>query len=130
MGKGKESVLPGFKGERGKERLSVKTRCTQSNVANMCRSPDRFTYLNFCLFCPYYCICHCTILWHQMKKEKSPCLFALPQPLLQSLSLQPRVFKLAGTIEQTGGYNYSIKGKNKNKIQGCQTRCATLHIKL
>ena len=30
------------------------------------------------------------------------------------------------TVEQSGGYNFSLKGKNK-KIPACQTRCTTLH---
>ena len=29
--------------------------------------------------------------------------------------------------EQTGGYNFSIKEKNKIKLPACQTRCTTLH---
>ena len=35
---------------------------------------------------------------------------------------------LVGTVEQTGGYNFSIKGKNK--IPACQTRFTTLHLDL
>ena len=35
------------------------------------------------------------------------------RPFLQSLSVWPRVCKLAGMVEQTGGYNFSIKGKTK-----------------
>ena len=52
---------------------------------------------------------------------KSPSLFALPQPLLQSFGLQPWACKLAGMVDQTGRYNFSIEGKNKNKISTCQT---------
>ena len=51
--------------------------------------------------------------------EKSPSLFAIPWPLLQSLGLQPPACKLAGTVEQTGGCNFSMKGKTKNKIPAC-----------
>ena len=47
--------------------------------------------------------------------EKSPSLFALPQPLLQSLSLRPWACKLAVTVEQTAGYNFSFKGKKKKE---------------
>ena len=32
-------------------------------------------------------------------------------PLLQSFGLQPRAFKLAGTVEQTGGYNFLYREK-------------------
>ena len=53
--------------------------------------------------------------------EKSPSLFSLPQPLLQSLGR-------GGTVEQTGGYNFSIQGKKK--IPACPTRCTTLHYNL
>ena len=46
--------------------------------------------------------------------EKSPSLFALPLPLLQSFGLRPKACKLACMVEQTGGYNFYIKGKKKN----------------
>ena len=45
--------------------------------------------------------------------EKSPSLFALTLPFLQSLSLRPCACILTGMIEQTGGYNFSKKGKRK-----------------
>ena len=48
-------------------------------------------------------------------KEKSLSLFALPQPLLQFLGLWPWACKLADTVEQTGGCNFSIKGKTKKQ---------------
>ena len=35
-----------------------------------------------------------------------PFLFYLSRPLLQSLGLQRRACKLAGTVKQTGGYNF------------------------
>ena len=41
---------------------------------------------------------------------------------LQSLGLRPWACKLAGTVEQTEGINFSIKEKKKNKIPACQTR--------
>ena len=59
---------------------------------------------------------------------KSPSLSAQPQPLLQSLGLRPWACKMAGTVEQTGGFNFSIKGKNK--IPACQTWCTTLHFSI
>ena len=37
----------------------------------------------------------------------------LLSPICNPLSLRPWACKLAGTVEQTGGYNFSIKGKNK-----------------
>ena len=46
-------------------------------------------------------------------REKSPSLFALPQPLQQSLGMWPQAFKLACTVGQTGGYNFSITEKEK-----------------
>ena len=45
---------------------------------------------------------------------------------MQSLSLWLRACKLAGTVEQTRGYNFSIKEKD-NKIPACQISCTTLH---
>ena len=37
--------------------------------------------------------------------------------------------KLAGMIEQTVGYNFSIKAKEKNQIPACQTRCTTVNLR-
>ena len=47
------------------------------------------------------------------------------QHLLQSLGQQFRACKLEGRVEQTGGNNFSIRGKKK--ITACQTRCTTLY---
>ena len=35
-----------------------------------------------------------------------------------------------GTLEQTEGYNFLYKGKNKNKIPSCQTSCTTLYFNI
>ena len=43
--------------------------------------------------------------------KKSFSLFALHKPLLQSLGLQHRACTLAGTVEQTGRYNFDMLGK-------------------
>ena len=37
------------------------------------------------------------------------------QPLFQFLGVRPRACKLAGTVEQTGGNNFYIKGKKKKE---------------
>ena len=44
-----------------------------------------------------------------------------------NFSFVPNLKKLASTVEQTWGYNFSIKGKRKKKIPVCQTRCTTFH---
>ena len=49
------------------------------------------------------------------------------QSSLQSLGLWPRTCKLATTVEKTGGYIFSLKGKRKNYIPAFQTRCTNLH---
>ena len=50
-------------------------------------------------------------------KEKITLPFCSTLALLQSLSLRPLAYKMAETVEQTGGYNFYIKGKRKKYFQ-------------
>ena len=61
--------------------------------------------------------------------EKLPSLFYLPQPLLQFLSLPPQSCKLAGMLEQTGGFNFYIKGKRKKSSLQIQVHNSPLFKK-
>ena len=36
---------------------------------------------------------------------------------MQNFDLRPWAYKLAGTVEQTVGYKFSLKGKKKKKFQ-------------
>ena len=49
-------------------------------------------------------------------------LFAIPHPTASGLQSERE--------KQTKKYNFSIKGKKKNKIPACQTRCTTVHCVL
>ena len=57
--------------------------------------------------------------YQPQKQQKQHKNHPLPQLLLRSLDLWPQACKLVGTVEQTGGYIFSIKGE----------RSTTLHLK-
>ena len=46
--------------------------------------------------------------------------------LFLNTNVKSQIKKLVGTVEQTGGYNYYIKGKKK--IPARQTRCTTIQL--
>ena len=86
-----------------------------------------FTHVTHCKSCWTFCVgsytcttqCATVLLADNFKPkkfpniEKSPSLLGLPQPFLQSLGLPHQACKLAGKVEQRGGYNFSIKRKKK-----------------